>query len=228
MRSVTSAGAAAAGLISPELGIAAAAGKELVDVAGGRLFGVIARWRERRASQLVREAAAAAGTDANRLAETIESSPRLLALLSESVQAAMDTPYDAKIRALAGCLARGVRDEAEVDVERLRIRGLARIDEPEVLLMNLLTKPTSLIEPSDPRVGAWPGWRQPEILQELPGFANMLHASIGRLTAEGMVRDDGLGRMTADDGFANIWVLTDFGRDCLSLLQAVGPAPEAE
>ncbi|MFG1811753.1 hypothetical protein [Streptomyces sp. NPDC049040] len=227
LRATTSAGALVAGAaFGLEAGSAALAGKEALDVAGARLIGQILRYREERAARVLSVGAATADLELDRFVSSIESSARLLAFMAESVEAAMDTPLETKIRALGGCLGRGVRDEAKVDEERLRVRGLARIDEPEVKLMEVLARQTGLIPPPEVPEGEehrWPGWRRPEILSELPGFAAVLDASIARLVSEGLVLDDGIGRLAAEDGFRQMWILTDFGRDCLQLLRAVGP-----
>ncbi|MFJ4407237.1 hypothetical protein [Streptomyces sp. NPDC088910] len=223
VRAATSVGAAVAGAtIGLDAGAAALAAKEAVDVASGRLIGLIMRHREERASRVLVTGSVAADIELDRFVSSIESSPQLLALMAESVQAAMDTPLEAKIRALGGCLGRGVRDETKVDEERLRVRGLARVDEPEVKLMELLEQEP----PAMPARGGgsegrrWPGWRRPELLTELPGFAAVLDASIARLTSEGLALDDGIGRVGADDGFREMWILTDFGKDSLQLLRA--------
>ncbi|MBP2052470.1 hypothetical protein J2Z21_005453 [Streptomyces griseochromogenes] len=226
LRATTSVGAGVTGAtLGLEAGAAALAAKEVVDAAGQRLIEKYLQYRRARASRVLSVGGDEAGMDLNRFVSSIESSPRLLALMAESVQAAMDTPLDIKVQALGRCLGRGVRDEAKVDEERLRIRGLARIDEPEVKLMELLERQPPLMPPHElgpDKNVRWPGWRRPEILAEIPGYADVLDASIARLTSEGLAVDDGINRLVADDGFREMWILTNFGRDCLRLLRSAG------
>ncbi|MET7701684.1 hypothetical protein [Streptomyces sp. NPDC005485] len=214
---------ATVGMFNPLAGIAVGALKEYLDAP---VLGLIERERARREERAAR--ALQAGSEElqrslNRLVQTIETSPDLLALMSETVEAAMETPLAEKVVALGRCLGRGVRDEASVDAERLRVRGLAGIEAPEVKLLEVLAKETH------PTPEGWyqehfPGWRRPEILTELPGFAKVLDASIARLATEGIIKDDGIARVAmSEDDPTEMWILTDFGRDCLSLLRAVSP-----
>ncbi|MEU8753439.1 hypothetical protein AB0C88_23440 [Streptomyces chartreusis] len=212
---------ATVGMFNPVAGMALGALKEYVDAPILQLIERERARREERAARALQAGSEEAQRSLDRLVQTIETSPDLLALMSETVQAAMETPLTEKIIALGRCLGRGVRDEASVDAERLRVRGLAGIEAPEVKLLEVLAKETH------PTPEGWyqerfPGWRHPELLTELPGFVKVLDASIARLAAEGIVRDDGLGRVAmSDDDPREMWVLTAFGSDCLSLLRAV-------
>ncbi|WP_143172498.1 hypothetical protein [Actinacidiphila paucisporea] len=221
---------AAVGTYNPVAGMALGALKEYVDAPILRLIEAERARRAERAEHALQAGSEEAQQSLDRLVQTIETSPDLLALMAETVQAAMETPLTSKIIALGRCLGRGVRDETRVDAERLRVRGLAGIEAPEVKLLEVLDKET-YPTPEGWIQGRWPGWRRPEILIELPGFENVLDASIARLTAEGIARDDGIGRFGGGEHDAReMWILTDFGRDCLSLLLAVsqptGATPE--
>ncbi|MFF5469951.1 hypothetical protein [Streptomyces achromogenes] len=211
-------------MFNPVAGLAVGALKEYVDAP---VLGLIERERARREERAVRALQAGseeAQQSLNRLVQTIETSPDLLALMSEIVQAAMETPLAEKIVALGRCLGRGVRDEASVDAERLRVRGLAGLEAPEVKLLGVLAKETHLT-PEGWYQERFPGWRHSEILTELPGFAKVLDASLARLAAEGIIKDDGINRVPlSEDDPTEMWILTDFGRDCLSLLRAVSSA----
>ncbi|MEZ0095968.1 hypothetical protein [Streptacidiphilus sp. EB129] len=224
MKVTTGAAAAAVSLAGPAGAVAGAIGKELVDAAGTRLFEMIRQRREDRAVQVLAIGAAEAQASIDRFSETIESSPELLSLLAATVQAAMETPLEAKIRALGRCLGRGVKDDTRVDAETLRVRGLARIDVPEAKLMELLAEQPGWM-PMDPQSGVtsptrWLGWRRDEILDNLPGFANVLDASISRLVAEGLALDAGVGTWGGGGPGREQWKLTAFGLDCLRLLNA--------
>lgn len=217
LRVATGLAAAAAGVHSPVGALVGAAGKEVVDA----LFGTITRHRER-AIRLIEISVQESGAAVDRFAETMEDSPELLALLAATVQAAMETPLEEKVYALGGCLGRAVADEAKVDAEMLRVRGLARIDNAEVKLMALLSEVPGWIpkehgEAGEPR--RWRGWRREDILQRLPGFAGVLDASLARLIAEGLALNAGRGTWANAEGHEQ-WALTDFGLDCLRLLEA--------
>lgn len=212
---------ATVGMFNPVAGMALGALKEYVDAPILQLIDRERARREERAAGALQAGAEQAQRSLDRLVQTIETSPDLLALMSETVQAAMETPLAEKIVALGRCLGRGVRDEATVDAERLRVRGLAAIEAPEVKLLEVLGKETHLT-PEGWYQERFPGWRRPEILTELPGFAKVVDASIARLAAEGIIRDDGLGRVLMNEGDPHeMWILTDFGNDCISLLRAV-------
>ncbi len=227
VKAITGVITAAAGAYNPILGMAIGAAKEYVDAPILRLIENERARRSERALQALEAGVEEANRSLDRLVHSIETSPELLALMSETVKAAMETPLQEKITALGRCLGRGVRDEATVDAERLRVRGLAGIEAPEVKLLEVLAGETRTM-PEGGVQDRWPGWRRPEILQELPGFSGALDASIARLTAEGIIRDDGLGRIPHDDGFVEMWVVTEFGTDCLSLLRAVSSGPSGD
>ncbi len=218
LRVGTGLAAAAASTAGPVGALVGAGAKEVVD----GLFDVINRRRHERASRLIEISAQASGAAVDRFSETIEASPALLALLAATVQAAMETPLEEKVYALGGCLGRAVSDEARVDAEMLLVRGLARIDNAEVKLMALLSEPPGWIpkEPGDTgKPARWKGWRREEILQRLPGFADVLDASLARLIAEGHAFNAGLGTWASAAGQEQ-WKLTDFGLECLHLLEA--------
>ncbi|WP_405525869.1 hypothetical protein OG426_26030 [Streptomyces canus] len=230
LKTATSVGAVAGGLAGgPPGALAGVAAKEVLDAAGSRLIEKIWERRRERAAQVMAVGAAQSNASIDRFSETIESSPELLALLSETVQAAMETPLESKIYALGGCLGRGVRDGTRVDAERLRVRGLARIENPEVELMALLDEEPGFIPADEQNEGTeptrWLGWRRSEILEALPGFVDVLDACIARLMAEGLAIDAGVGTWGGGGVGREQWALTAFGKDCLRLLQAVTPNP---
>ncbi|MGP4051671.1 hypothetical protein [Streptomyces sp. 2A115] len=193
-----------------------------------RLIGLIVRRREEQAAQVLVVAADIANASIDRFSETIETSPELLALLSETVQAAMETSLEAKIYALGRCLASGVQDDTKVDAERIRVRALARIEAQEVKLMALLNGQPRL-RPADtqrdiPGNGRWQGWPRTEILGQLPGFDDVLDASIALLVAEGLAVDGAIGVFGGGGPDKEQWILTGFGKGCLRLLQSVTPS----
>ncbi|WP_159042619.1 hypothetical protein [Streptomyces curacoi] len=221
VKAATGALVGAVGAADPVAGVAAGVAKEFIDPYLVRAFDKVRAIREQRALSALSAGSDEAGVSLDRMVHTIETSPELLTLMSETVQAAMQTPLEEKIIALGRCLGRGVRDETMVDAEFIYVRGLAEIEATEVKVMQVLDQPTGLT-PEGYAEAHWPGWRRPEILSELPGFGAVLDASIARLTSAGMVKDDGIGRLPPDDGSdTEMWILTDFGKKCLSLLRAV-------
>ncbi|MFD9657113.1 hypothetical protein [Streptomyces mirabilis] len=186
--------------------------------AAARLIKAIVQRREERAAQVIAVGAATSGTDLDRFSHTIEDSPELLALLSETVQAAMQTSLEDKVVALGRCLANGVEDDTRIDAERLRVRGLARIETQEAKIMAVLGQPQN----PDGR-SPWTGWNRAEILARLPGYVDVLDASMALLVAEGLAADAGVGGYGGGGPGREQWNLTDFGQNCLRLLQAVTP-----
>ncbi|MFJ3976044.1 hypothetical protein [Streptomyces sp. NPDC090021] len=211
-----SAGAIVGAVVGGPVGAALGAGiQEALNEVAPRLIKTLIRRREERAAQVIAVGAISAGQGIDRFSETIEGSPELLALLSETVQAAMETPLEAKIHALGLCLARGVEDDTRVDAERLRVRGLARVETQEAKLMALINQPQP-----DARA-TWLGWSRGEILERLPGYADVLDASMALLVAEGIAADAGVGGYGGGGTGQEQWILTSFGRDCLRLLEAL-------
>ncbi|MFC9632091.1 hypothetical protein ACFTY8_23100 [Streptomyces mirabilis] len=224
IKAVTGALVGAVGAVNPIAGIAVGVAKEFADPYVVRAFDKIRSVREQRAINALSVGSNEAELPLDRMVHTIETNPELLNLMSETVQAAMQTPLASKIVALGKCLGRGVRDETTVDAEFIYVRGLAEIEAPEVKVMEVLDQPTKPA-PQDYAQPSWPGWRRPEILDDLPGFTATLDASLARLTAAGMIKDDGIGRLPPDeDSEKEMWILTDFGKRCLSLLRAVSPS----
>ena len=187
-----------------------------------RLIKALNRRRSQAAAEVVAVGAHTAGMDLDRFSDAIESSPELLSLLAETVQAAMETPLAAKIYALGVCLGAGVGDGTQVDTARLRVRGLARIEPQEAKLMALLDQPNP--NGRDPRLG----WNRDEILGHIPGLAEALDACMALLVAEGLAADAGVGGFGGGGPGREQWNLTAFGRECLQLLQALTPAAEPQ
>jgi len=194
--------------------------QEALSQAGPRLMDAVNRRRSQAAAQVIAVGADTAGMGLDTFSDTIESSAELLALLAETVQAAMETPLEAKIYALGVCLGTGVEDDTRVDAARLRVRGLARIEPQEAKLMALLDQPNP--NGRDP----WLGWNRAEILERLPGLSEALDACIALLVAEGLATDRGLGAWGGGGPGKEQWILTAFGTECLRLLQALTPASE--
>ncbi|MGW1785758.1 hypothetical protein ACWCQQ_42780 [Streptomyces sp. NPDC002143] len=192
--------------------------QETLNEAAARLIKAIVQRREEQAAQVIAVGAATCGTDLDRFSHTIEDSPELLALLSETVQAAMQTSLEDKVVALGRCLANGVEDDTRIDAERLRVRGLARIETQEAKIMAVLGQ----LQNPDGR-SPWAGWNRAEILARLPGYIDVLDASMALLVAEGLAIDAGVGGYGGGGPGREQWNLTDFGRNCLRLLQAVTP-----
>ncbi|MEU0647833.1 hypothetical protein [Streptomyces umbrinus] len=187
-----------------------------------RLIDAVDRRRSQAVAQVVAVGANTADMDLDRFSDAIEGSPELLSLLAETVQAAMETPLEAKIYALGVCLGTGVEDDTRDDAARLRVRGLARIEPQEAKLMALLDQPNP--NGRDP----WLGWNRDEILEHLPGLAEALDACMALLVAEGLATDAGVGGYGGGGPGREQWNLTDFGRECLRLLQALTPTPEPQ
>lgn len=193
--------------------------QEAINEYGPRLIDAVNRRRSQTAAQVIAVGADTAGMGLDRFSNAIENSPELLSLLAETVQAAMETPLEAKIYALGVCLGTGVGDDTRIDAERLRVRGLARIEPQEAKLMALLDQP-------DPNGrDHWVGWNREEILEYLPGLDEALDACIALLIAEGLATDASAGGF---GGGAPQWKLTAFGKDCLRLLQAISPTTEPQ
>ncbi|MYW29721.1 hypothetical protein [Streptomyces sp. SID2119] len=210
----------------PVLAIPAAVAKDFADPMVERMLSRIGALRQQRAQAAISEAASEAGVSVSRLTSTIEESPELLTLMAQVVQAAAETPLEEKIVALGRSLGRGVRDQAAVDAEFVKVRGVTAIETFEVKLMEIIGSgdPRRVTEETaeGERRDNLSGWKREDIVAHHSEFATVLDALISRLTAQGMVRD--LSYQTFGGG-GERWALTPFGEECLSLLTAV-PAPD--
>ncbi|MFF8440614.1 hypothetical protein ACF07U_06995 [Streptomyces californicus] len=210
----------------PILAIPVAVAKDFADPVVEQMLDRIGMLRQGRAQTAIRAAASEANISVSRLTSIIEESPELLTLMAQVVQAAAETPLDEKIVALGRSLGRGVSDQAAVDAEFVKVRGLSAIETFEVKLLEILGtgEPGRVTEEAaeGEQRDNLPGWKRQDIIAQHPGFEKVLDALISRLTAQGMVYDRSYQTF---GGGGERWALTPFGEECLSLL-AVVPAPD--
>jgi hypothetical protein len=138
-------------------------------------------------------------------------------LAGDVMQAAYASLYPAKLIALGRCLANGLTDEAQLDVEGVIARAIATIEEPHISVLATVERLTrGMAMGGDPP-------SKGHLSRELPRLAVAIDALTAVLTREGMVAAAATGRLGPLGGqlLPERFVLTDFGR---LLLQRVRDA----
>ncbi|MFJ2101505.1 hypothetical protein ACIOHR_30530 [Streptomyces anulatus] len=196
--------------------------QEALNEFGPRLIDAINRRRSQTTAQVIAVGADTAGMSLEQFSDRVESSPELLSLLAETVQAAMETPLAEKIHALGVALGAGAQDHTQVETARLHVRGLARIEPQEAKIMALLD------QPNPNGRDQWLGWNRAEILEARPELLGALDPCMALLVAEGLATDAGVAGFGGGGPGREQWILTVFGRECLRLLQALTPTTEPQ
>jgi hypothetical protein len=184
--------------------------------------------RERNATRVLEEAAAASGGDVDGLAAKIAASEQRLSLAGQALSAGAETTMGDKIRALGRSLAMGVEDDARVDPELLMVAALRDLEPPQVKVLAAIS--------SQPPMG--------NVVYEnrlraalTPEVEAVLMPVLATLTRHGLVEPErvNLAKMYRDaerqsnrtgqdlSSYMHVkmlgWLVTDFGRELLRRLQ---------
>lgn len=242
VRAVTSAGVQAVGVVSPGWGIAAAAGKEMLDPLLTRLAArVLTRVAERvdgarlrKVAEVLHIGSERSGLDPDSLVDRVGRDDTGDLLLTETLEAAVRTAHEAKIAALGQVLANAASDGARVDEERIVVAALAQLEAPHIQVLAVIAQLPPIVVMQGQPVSRR-GWTRTSIGNHLPGHIDVLDPVLAVLSSTGLVAQVDLGQqpasvlgprprgpMSASD---SIWALTGFGQLCLERLQA---APDAE
>lgn len=182
-------------------------------------------WQQRRdrIQRFADEAETSSGTRIDQLLAEATANPRTLEMLARSVEAAARSLDDEKIDLLARIFVSGVRDQAKVDEAIILIEALRQIEVSHLRLLTVLSKPGPHLVPGRatgerPRtpenMARIPVWRVEDILTEDPGLRGAFNALIARLSALGLVYDEGSGRLD----YEPLWFLTSLGQECVQHL----------
>jgi hypothetical protein len=124
---------------------------------------------------------------------------------------------------LARIFVSGVRDSAKVDEAIILIEAIRQLEAPHLRLLAVLSKPGPHLVPGRatgdrPRtpenMARIPTWRVEDVLTEDPDLSGAFDALIARLSALGLVYDEGSGPLD----YQPLWFLTSLGQACVQYL----------
>lgn len=191
--------------------------------------------RFQRAAEVVEIAADEAGLTPEELLERIRADERLLELAAAVIAAAAETVLQAKIRALGQALARGTlaTDDAEIDQERFMVGTLGALQAPHVRVLHKISRRYSGYGQRHTPEGQPQahGWTFEDLAARLPGMRPVLRPILSALTANALIFDTAVGMWGFSSGKSERWIITDYGRQVLDLLEAQGaeePDPSAQ
>ncbi len=170
--------------------------------------------RRRRAGEFEDELLNAAQRSPDEIINLILNDERAGELFERGVQAALLTADERHRRALARAVASGLlaNDEAEVNQRQFIFDALASLAEPHIHVLIQIAQPYPGYEedkhkpPGERR--AW-GWSLEALSQHLPGLVPVLSPVVSVLLGNGLIEDKDIRR----------WVVTDYGKQAVRLLE---------
>ncbi|WP_229075019.1 hypothetical protein [Actinoplanes sp. DH11] len=171
--------------------------------------------RAARAQRAIDVTAASAGWTPDRVVQTALSDDRLLEMTTRALTAAAEAATEAKIEALGRALAAGLLadDPARVDTQVLVLAALAELESADLRLLLLMDQPTDYGSPRR--------WTRHQLADADDGLTLAVDALLARCARLGVI----------SDAFAEnvmwghpTWWITDFGKHCLTELNAHGTA----
>ena len=190
--------------------------------------------RRQRAAQAIQIAAGEAGLTADELLERFRTDERLHELAASVIAAAAETILQAKIRALGKALARGTlaTDDGGIDQERFMVGTLAALEAPHVHVLQQLGERYADYgsEHSPDGTRRAHGWTPFALRQRVPGLTRVLGPVLATLGSHDLIVNTAVGTYDYIPGEGDRWVLTDYGRRLLDLLEERGseePDPPA-
>lgn len=188
----------------------------------GGLAQIVEAVRARRRTQLAefgRHLQEETQLDEEALARAIIASEELGALVLDALEAAMKAAAEDKRWLLAKVLAVAFSgDDARIDEVALLLRTVTGLEAPDIRLFAEFARPRPQNYAGVPMVGAIP---ESELASVLPSDqADLLAPIIGRLSHEGLVRDESEGTF---DRFEPAWSPTAYGYRFLHYLPGMRP-----
>jgi hypothetical protein len=165
---------------------------------------------------LVEEATSRASLSPEEFLQDVTRDSHLHDAFTDAVQGALSTSDERKIRALGRLLGDGMRaDDAQVDIARIVIRELSRLEVPHLRVLETMHNPPereneSRINPGTP-LGA------SQLREFYPGASNVMDALLTHLETSGLILnvDENAGIRTEARGR---FVLTPLGSNLLGYL----------
>lgn len=225
--------------------VVASAGTGLVDLAAtgtpsaGALAPVLAlgirissdaltRRRDRGARAL--DAAAEQVGSLQRLEKLATADDARLELTARTLEAAMRTTLEGKIRALGRVLAAGLDGQATVDQAHVLSTALAHIEAPHVQVLDELRgradTNAAAAESERAKGSELLSMSRENLLERLPGHRDVLDSVMQVLGGQYLVVPVSLGLSIGSWGGPGRWAVTDLGRACLDRLAEAAETAE--
>jgi hypothetical protein len=182
--------------------------------------------RDYQAGRTLEIAANDTGLPLDELRRRLTADPKRVQLTAAALTAAANTALETKIRTLGRALATGALavDDAQVDEQRLLVDTLADLEAPHVRVLHQLAirhEGYGEARTPDGRFHAH-GWSLEDLSAQLPGVAGVLRPVLNVLVSHALALDTGVGTLDYIAGQSGRWVLTDYGKHCLALLEERG------
>jgi hypothetical protein len=182
--------------------------------------------RFQRAADVVEIAATEAQMTPEELLERIRADDRLLELAASVIAAAAETALKTKVRLLGRALARGTlaADDATIDHERFMVDTLAALEAPHLRVLQQINQRYSgygrRTTPDGQRQAH--GWTFEALASRQPGLRPVIRPILSVLTAQALIFDTAVGTWGYSSGKSERWIITEYGRRFLDLLEERG------
>ncbi|WP_100500942.1 hypothetical protein [Geodermatophilus chilensis] len=184
----------------------------------------LTRRRDRGARAL--DAAAEQVGSLQRLEKLATADDARLELTARTLEAAMRTTLEAKVRALGRVLAAGLDGQATVDQAQILSTALADLEASHVQVLDELRRRADANAEAEPAKGTeLLSMSRDDVLERLPGHRDVLDSVMQVLEGQYLVVPVSLGMSFGSWGGPGRWAVTDLGRACLNrLAEAAEPA----
>ncbi len=187
----------------------------------------LTRRRDRGARAL--DAAAEQVGNLQRLETLATADDARLELTARTLEAAMRTTLEAKVRALGRVLAAGLDGQATVDQAQILSTALAQLEAPHVQVLDELRRRADAnaeaAEAERARGMELLSMPRDDVVERLPGHRDVLDSVMQVLEGQYLVVPVTLGMTSGSWGGPGRWAVTDLGRACLDrLAEAAEPA----
>lgn len=165
---------------------------------------------------LVEEATTRAQITPEDFLERVTREPHLHDAFTDAVQGALSTTDERKIRALARLLADGIHaDDAQVDIVRIVIRELSRLEVPHLRVLEIMRNPPE--RENELRISPGTSLGASNLIEFYPGATQVMDALLTHLETAGLILnvDENAGIRTEARGR---FVLTPLGNSLLNYL----------
>jgi hypothetical protein len=185
-----------------------------------RLLSRALEQRQGRAERTLAQAAEILDVGLDIFEERATSHDDSLELVARVLEAAVRTPLDQKITALARVLADGLNDGGSVDEALVIAAALADVEAAHVYVLQYIAE--TALPPEEFRRANHPdprGWEASQIQQALPEVTQVLDGLLAVLSGHGLISDQGGVTYPGNIG-PSVWRVTTLGQRCLLLFGA--------
>lgn len=145
-----------------------------------------------------------------------------LNLLAATVQAALASLDQAKLRALAQVLAEAVEDDAKLDISALMTQTLADLEPPHIRVLKAMCTEASPTASGSGEFVPAGVWLFSTLEERFPTLSGGLLPILATLQRHALLNGRGLAATRADGQPDPVWNATEYGKRVLSYLAASG------